>query len=231
MDSAVDVLDLNNASLYRMGIEPALGNNIEVEEDDLGCIPAGRFPLRAWRAHAARQSWRTLRADGPDFDGILVHHRQRQLDSADYGGARVLGHVCRRSTWSMTSATIPGAFRRRQGDDASEPWQLNPGAAVSVSGNNRTVTAGNPDLEPFRADCLRPVVRVVFRAGIAAVGRAVLQGHQDRSCRRSARCARSPTIRWDCPIAWRSPPAAARTDVRRTPTGSSTCRRTRRVAT
>jgi TonB-dependent receptor len=30
--------------------------------------------------------------------------------------------------------------------------QLNPGAAVSVSGNNRTVTAGNPDLDPFRAN-------------------------------------------------------------------------------
>jgi TonB-dependent receptor len=28
---------------------------------------------------------------------------------------------------------------------------LNPGAAVSVAGNNRTVTAGNPELEPFRA--------------------------------------------------------------------------------
>ena len=26
--------------------------------------------------------------------------------------------------------------------------QLTPGAAVSVSGNNRTVTAGNPYLEP-----------------------------------------------------------------------------------
>ena len=29
--------------------------------------------------------------------------------------------------------------------------QVTPGAAVSVSGNNRTVTAGNPFLDPFRA--------------------------------------------------------------------------------
>ena len=29
--------------------------------------------------------------------------------------------------------------------------QITPGAAVSVSGNNRTVTVGNPTLDPFRA--------------------------------------------------------------------------------
>jgi hypothetical protein len=32
LNAAVDVLDLNNRSIYPMGIQPALGNNFDVEE-------------------------------------------------------------------------------------------------------------------------------------------------------------------------------------------------------
>ena len=39
--AAVDALDLNNSSLYPMGILPVLGNNNQVEEDDLGAYLQG----------------------------------------------------------------------------------------------------------------------------------------------------------------------------------------------
>ena len=39
---------------------------------------------------------------------------------------------------------------------------LSPGAAVSVSGNSRTVTAGNPELEPFRANAYDASVEWYF---------------------------------------------------------------------
>lgn len=44
-------------------------------------------------------------------------------------------------------------FRFAAADVMSRPalGNLNPGAAVTVSGSNRTVNIGNPDLEPFRA--------------------------------------------------------------------------------
>ncbi len=48
--------------------------------------------------------------------------------------------------------------------------QLAPGATVSVSGNNRTVTSGNPVLDPFRAKAYDVVDRVVLRSRVAAVG-------------------------------------------------------------
>jgi outer membrane receptor protein involved in Fe transport len=43
MDAAVGVLDLNNSTLYPMGIQPSLGNNNEIEEDDLGAYIQGDF--------------------------------------------------------------------------------------------------------------------------------------------------------------------------------------------
>ena len=51
------------------------------------------------------------------------------------------------------SETLLVRLGAAQGDDASRTLaSLNPGATVSVSGNARTVTAGNPELDPFEAD-------------------------------------------------------------------------------
>ena len=51
--AAVDALDLNNPSIYPMGIQPVLGNNNEVEEDDLGAYVQGDFSFELG-AHTLR---------------------------------------------------------------------------------------------------------------------------------------------------------------------------------
>ena len=53
-------------------------------------------------------------------------------------------------------------------DHAPGLGNLTPGGTVSVSGNNRTVTSGNPYLDPFRADTIDVGDRMVLRRRIAA---------------------------------------------------------------
>ncbi|HEU4781173.1 MAG TPA: TonB-dependent receptor, partial [Steroidobacteraceae bacterium] len=148
VSAAVAALDLNNASLYPMGIEPALGANNEIEEDDMGVYVQGDFQFELGA--------RTLRGN------IGVRYVQTDLTSKGYtfsSGAPVLQTVTHDYSDTLPSMNlvydISDSLLVRFGAAKvmTRPnlGNLNPGAAVSVSGNNRTVTAGNPLLEPFRA--------------------------------------------------------------------------------
>ncbi len=149
MNAAIDALDLNNAALYPMGIEPALGNNNEIEEDDLGAYVQGDFRFDV--------GGRTLRGN------VGVRYVQTDMTSKGYtftSGAPLLQTVNHEYSDTLPSLNlvydVTDDFLVRFGAAKviTRPnlGNLNPGAAVSVSGNNRTVTAGNPELEPFRAD-------------------------------------------------------------------------------
>jgi iron complex outermembrane receptor protein len=149
MNAAVDVLDLNNSSLYPMGIQPSLGNNNEIEEDDLGAYIQGDFNFDL--------GGRTLRGN------VGVRYVQTELTSEGYtftSGVPLLQTVTHDYSDTLPSLNLvydfSDEFLMRFGASKviTRPnlGNLNPGAAVSVSGNNRTVTAGNPELEPFRAN-------------------------------------------------------------------------------
>ena len=149
LNAAVDVLDLENASIYPMGIQPALGNNYEVEEDDLGFYLQGDF---SWEIGTG-----TLRGN------VGVRYVETEQTSAGYtftSGSPLLVEVSRKYDDTLPSMNLVydfsdtllmrvGAARVMTRPNLAN---LNPGATVSVSGNARTVTAGNPDLEPFEAD-------------------------------------------------------------------------------
>ena len=60
---------------------------------------------------------------------------------------------------------------------------LTPGGTVSVSGNNRTVTSGNPYLDPFRADTIDARNRMVLHRRIAARRSLCSKGTSARSRR------------------------------------------------
>jgi TonB-dependent receptor len=148
MNAAVDVLDLDNSALFPMGIEPALGNNNEIEEDDLGAYLQGDFSFDL--------GGRTLRGN------VGVRYVQTDQTSDGYtftSGAPLLASVSRDYSDTLPSLNLVYDFsdeflvRFGAAKVMTRPnlGNLNPGAAVTVSGNNRTVTAGNPDLEPFRA--------------------------------------------------------------------------------
>ena len=85
--AAVDALDLNNASLYPMGIQPVLGNNNEVEEDDLGAYVQGDFKFELG-AHTLRGNVGVRYVqDGHDFDRATCSSpvsRPSQVATHDY---------------------------------------------------------------------------------------------------------------------------------------------------
>lgn len=151
LDAAVDALGLGDPSLYPLGIEPALGNNYQVEEDDLGFYVQGDFSFDL--------GGRTLRGN------LGVRYVETEQTSSGYtftSGSPLRTTVTRKYDDLLPALNlvydVTDSFLLRFG--ASKVMtrpnlaQLNPGASVSVSGNNRTVTAGNPDLDPFKATAI-----------------------------------------------------------------------------
>ena len=124
--------------------------------------------------------------------------------------------------------------RPNGGGQATGLGILAPGAAVTITGANKTVTAGNPELEPVSRQGVRPGVRVVLRRGsllsLALFYKDIEQLRADHPLARDnllqqyarsagQRCARRP--------------AAPRFPIRRrvSTAGSSTCRPTPTAAT
>ena len=148
VNRAAGLWNLYNTSVFAMGIEPALGNNFDIHEEDRG----------AW----VQADWDTEIA-GMSFRGN-VGARYVETDQTSNGWTNSGVLPARASESRSYNDTLPALnmvlepvenvlIRFGAAEVMSRPnlSQLNPGAAVSVSGSNRTVTLGNPDLEPFRA--------------------------------------------------------------------------------
>jgi iron complex outermembrane receptor protein len=146
--AAVDALDLNNRALYPVGIQPVLGNNNQVEEDDQGAYVQGDFKYELG-AH-------TLRGN------LGLRYVKTDMTSEGYvfiGGVPVLTKATNDYSDLLPSLNVvydlSDALLLRFGASKvmTRPnlGQLTPGASISVAGNNRTVTVGNPVLDPFRA--------------------------------------------------------------------------------
>jgi TonB-dependent receptor len=149
LNAAVSQLDLNNATTYRLGILPSLGNNNDLIETDRGAFIQTDFSFGLGE--------RTLRGNAG------VRYVETSVDSLGYTFTTATGLVPLVAT-GYYSDFLPsfnlvydfsdellfriGASRVMT---RANLGQLSPGSAVSVSGNNRTVTSGNPDLDPFRA--------------------------------------------------------------------------------
>lgn len=148
MNAAVDALDLGNPALYPMGIQAVLGNNNEIEEDDLGAYVQGDFNYEV--------GGRTLRGN------VGVRYVQTDQTSTGYtlsGGQPLATSVDRSYSDVLPSLNVVYdisdqllvRFGAAKVMTRPNLGNLNPGATVSVSGNNFTVNAGNPELDPFRA--------------------------------------------------------------------------------
>ena len=148
LNAAVDALDLNNSSIYRMGIEPVLGNNNEVEEDDLGAFVQGDFNFELG-AHTLRGNLgvRYVKTDMTSTGLVLV---------AGVPTPQVATHEYDDTLPSLNlvydlSESLLLRFGAAKVMTRPNLGQITPGAAVSVSGNSRSVNVGNPGLDPFRA--------------------------------------------------------------------------------
>jgi TonB-dependent receptor len=146
---AIDLLDLNNSTTYRMGFLPSLGNNNEIRETDRGAFIQGDFSFELGE--------RTLRGNAG------VRYVETSVDSRGFTytpGTGLVPLVAEGyyADWLPSfnlvydiSDELLVRFGASRVMTRPNLGQLSPGSSVSVSGNNRTVTSGNPDLDPFRA--------------------------------------------------------------------------------
>ena len=133
---------------WRLGPEPALGNNRGVEETDKGgfvqvdfATDLGGMPFRG------------------NFGVRYVKTEQTARGFTSVSGTPVALEVERKYDDTLPSMNLVAEpfegflvrFGAAQTMSRPDLGNLTPGATISVSGANRTVTAGNPNLDPFRA--------------------------------------------------------------------------------
>ncbi len=147
--SATDLFDTTNYAAYNVSTEFDLNNNFSVEEEDQGAYvqfefgaDLGNVPVRGnvgvryvettqeTTGWARSASGNELLVIENEYDNTLPSLNLVADISEDFlirfGAAK-----------AMTRAGL---------------GQLNPGLTLSIAGNNKTVNAGNPFLEPFEAD-------------------------------------------------------------------------------
>lgn len=152
LGTAADVLSLYDPTAFggawRLGPEPALGNNRSVDEEDKGGFVQVDFATEI--------------ASMPFRGNFGVRYVKTQQSASGYtfvSGSAVPITVDRSYDDTLPSMNLVlepfEGFLIRFGaaQTMSRPdlGNLTPGATISVSGANRTVTAGNPNLDPFRA--------------------------------------------------------------------------------
>jgi iron complex outermembrane recepter protein len=162
IDAAASAWNLYDETVFLMSPLPQLANNRSVEEETVGAF--------------AQLDWNTLLGN-VGFRGN-IGARWVQTDQTSTGRS-IIGGVDTTTTVnrdyddflpSMNVVFEPAEdilLRFAAARVMSRPGlgSLNPNPAVSVSGSNRTVTAGNPHLEPIRADAYDFAVEWYFREG------------------------------------------------------------------
>jgi TonB-dependent receptor len=154
--TAARLFNLYDRSVFRLGIEPALGNNYTIEEEDIGGYVQADFKTELF---------------GRSFRGNLgVRYVETQQTSSGYtftSGTPLLTTVER--TYDDTLPSLNLAYdvaddivlrfsaakvmaRPNGGGQTTGLGILAPGASVGIAGANKTVTAGNPELNPYRAN-------------------------------------------------------------------------------
>jgi TonB-dependent receptor len=145
---AASLWDLYNTSVFPTGIGPALGNNYTITEEDRGAY--------------VQADWNTMLAGMPFRGNIGV--RYVETDQGTLGWTNQGAVPIQVSSERGYNDTLPSLnvvlepaqdlllrFGAAQVMTRPNLGQLNSGAAVTVSGSNRTVSRGNPNLDPFRA--------------------------------------------------------------------------------
>ena len=149
---AADILSLYDQTAYggtfHLGNEPALGNNRGVEEKDAGGYVQADFNTLV--------AGHTLRGN---FGVRYVKTKQESNGYTYVSGAPLAVSAEREYSDTLPSMNVvyepidSFLIRFSAAKVMSRPdlGSLTPGATISVSGAGRSVSAGNPNLDPFRA--------------------------------------------------------------------------------
>jgi len=153
VQTASQLWGLYDQANFQTGIEPVLGGNASITEET-----AGGYVQLGWDTDIGSMAFR---------GNVGVRYVETDLNSVGYtynagtgdGILQSINHSYNDTLPSLNLALEPMEnFLVRFGASRvmSRPGlgQLNPGATVTRSGNNKTVAAGNPFLDPFRADAL-----------------------------------------------------------------------------
>jgi iron complex outermembrane receptor protein len=151
VQAAGSLFNLYDTSVFPMGIEPSIGNNRSVQEEDTGAFVQANVDTELagmrFRANAG------------------VRYVETKLTATGYQSRTGTTGFVQTTTEHKYSDTLPSlnmalnitdefVTRLSAAKTMTRPGlgNLTPGGSVSISGNNKTVTAGNPELEPFRAN-------------------------------------------------------------------------------
>ncbi len=152
---AETLLQLNDPTVFsnawRLGPEPALGNNRSVEEEDRGAFIQADLNTTFYGM--------ALRGN---FGVRYVKTDQTSVGYTFAGGVAVPATVTRSYSDTLPSLNLALSvtdnvllrFAAARTMARPDLGNLSPGTSISVSGSNRTVTAFNPNLDPFRATAL-----------------------------------------------------------------------------
>ena len=155
LQAAADQFGLYNPALFPMGIEAALGNNYQIEEEDLGgfvqmdlSTEVFGLPLRGnlgvrYVETDQTSSGYTFTSGSPLFTTVERSY------SDTLPSLNVVLEVT--EDFLVRAAAAKVMARPNGGGQTAGLGILAPGATVQIQGANKTVTAGNPLLEPYRA--------------------------------------------------------------------------------
>jgi TonB-dependent receptor len=150
--AALSVLSLNDPTAFggawRLGPEPSLGNNRGVDETDKGGFIQVDFATELF----------SIPFRG-NFGVRYVKTEQTSRGFTSISGAPVAIEVEREYDDTLPSMNLVlepyegflVRFAAAQTMTRPNLGDLTPGATINISGANRTVNAGNPNLDPFRA--------------------------------------------------------------------------------
>jgi TonB-dependent receptor len=147
--TAASLFQLYNESIYPLGIEPALGNNQSVDEQDTGVWTQLDFRFEMFglpfRGNVGLRWVQTDQSStGYTYVGTAAEKTTVDTDYDDWlPSANLVADVTDEFLVRLSASQV--LTRAPLGN-------LAPSTSISVSGNNRTVTTGNPYLEPFKAD-------------------------------------------------------------------------------
>jgi iron complex outermembrane receptor protein len=155
IDAANGLFNLYDRSVFPLGIEPVLNNNYTIEEEDIGGFVQADFRTevmgRALRANLGVRYVETQQtSSGYTFTGgVPVQTTVEREYSDTLPALNVAFNVT--DSFIIRAAAAKVMARPNGGGQTTGLGILAPGAAVSIAGANKTVNAGNPQLNPYRA--------------------------------------------------------------------------------
>jgi iron complex outermembrane receptor protein len=155
LDRAAQVFNLYDPSVFRLGPELALSSNYAVEEEDLGGFVQADFrtevfglPLRGNLGVRYVETDQT--SSGFVFtSGSPVLTTVERTYSDTLPSLNLVMEVT--ESFLIRAAAAKVMARPNGGGQTTGLGILAPGAQVQITGANKTVTAGNPELNPYRA--------------------------------------------------------------------------------